>query len=164
MTQAVLPYPEPGGNEFTSGHAGSEASLERALREVKSGANGARQRVVKALLRQRGAHGITVAELRTETGWHHGQASAALSNMHKGGDILRLKIKRGRCQVYVAPQFSLGREAEAPGHTKAGVERLWPAFEAAWRIAEYQAEDKSPDYLIRLAFDQWVKQGMEKPE
>jgi hypothetical protein len=56
-----------------------------------------------------GVDGITVAELRDVTGWHHGKASAALSVLHKEGRLVRLQERRERCSVYVRPDYVAAR-------------------------------------------------------
>lgn len=48
--------------------------------------------------------GMTWHDLAKATGWHHGQASSALTTLHKRGRIKRLSLTRDRCSVYVAPQ------------------------------------------------------------
>lgn len=111
--QPVLPYPEAGGTEFTSGWSGSDTSHERAQREDRQGITAKRQRETLAFVAACGRDGVTVADLRDITGWHHGQASSALSVLHKTGQLVRLTERRDRCQVYVHPDFSEGRD-EAP--------------------------------------------------
>jgi hypothetical protein len=120
----VTPYPEADGSGKTSGWTGSETSHERALAEDADGVTSRRQQRVMYLLRmagwlgpkQYGQHnGITVKEVRDITGWHHGQASSALSVLHKEGKIARLTARRDRCAVYVLPEYVGGRETAAPG-------------------------------------------------
>lgn len=106
----LRPYPEQGGRAFTSGHSGSETSRERAIREDATGVTTARQRETLGMAYACGAEGITVKELRDIKGWHHGQASSALSVLHKENRLARLTERRDRCQVYVSPEFAEGRE------------------------------------------------------
>lgn len=106
----VLPY---GITNPSSGYSGTDTSAERARTEDRDGTTAYRQRQVRELLYARGEHGITVKELRELTGWHHGQASAALSNLHKVQAISRLSERRDRCKVYVSNEYVNGREIEA---------------------------------------------------
>ena len=105
--QAHLPY------AGTSGWSGTETSRQRAEDEDKSGVTGARQRRVLEVATAMQEDGVTVAELRTITGWHHGSVSSALTNLHQAGALQRLTEVRNRCKVYVAPEHVNGRETEA---------------------------------------------------
>lgn len=116
--QQVLPYPETDGSR-TAGWSGSDASRERARDEAANGTAAQRAATVLHLLERKGFNGMTVAELRTITGWHHGQASAALSNAHKAGRIERLAEKRRRCHVYVHPDHVGLRETQPHGRRRA---------------------------------------------
>jgi hypothetical protein len=107
MTEAHLPY------AGTSGWSGTETSRQRAEHEDTTGITGARQRETLTLVQQGGYNGMTVRELRSVTGWHHGQASSVLTLLHKAGAIARLSATRDRCKVYVHPDSVLGRETEA---------------------------------------------------
>jgi hypothetical protein len=55
-------------------------------------------------LAEAGPYGLTWAELARTYGWHHGQASAALSDAHKAGRIACLRDKRGLSHIYVLPE------------------------------------------------------------
>lgn len=89
----------------TSGWSGSATSRERAERDDADGTTTERQRAVLALLSDRRWVGATYAEVGRTYGWHHGQASGALSVLHKAGRVARLaKHRRGRCAVYVLPE------------------------------------------------------------
>lgn len=71
---------------------------------------------VLALVASRGAHGLTVAELRDiATDHHHGTLSGTLSNLHRKGEIAMLTEKRKRCRVYVLPENVNGRATKAHG-------------------------------------------------
>lgn len=97
----------------TQGYAGTDTSKERAERDVRDGTANERQRWVIARLGLKGYTGITVAELREDTGWHHGVASSVLTALHIDQKIVRLVEKRGRCKVYVRPEYVDFRE-ESP--------------------------------------------------
>jgi len=112
--QAILPYGE--GENANSGWSGTDTSEDRAKRADLGGLTAERQmRVIRLLRTMTHDHGITVAELRAATGWHHGVASSALSTLHKGQQIARLAEKRGRCHIYVLPSQVNGRETQPQG-------------------------------------------------
>lgn len=115
--QTVLPStPYDGGT--SSGHSGSETSAARSSTEDANGTTRARQAQVLRLLEYptgAGGQGITVQELRAITGWHHGQASGTLSNLHHAGTIARLAETRHKCKVYVLPEYVSGRATEPFG-------------------------------------------------
>lgn len=54
--------------------------------------------------------GVTWRDIARMLNLHHGQASGALSNLHKRGFIARLTEKRDRCSVYVTNRFVLDRD------------------------------------------------------
>lgn len=93
----------------TTGWSGSDTSKERAVEEAGDGTAGFRQRAVLSLIQACGTHGLTVVDVRNRLDFHHGQASAALTALHKGGRILRLEERRDRCQVYVHPDHQAAR-------------------------------------------------------
>lgn len=110
----------------TSGHSGGATSEERARRDDSDGTTSERQRRVLSDLAERhdiyipvgwvGQHkGLTWKELARITGWHHGQASGALSVLHKEGLIARLTERRDRCFVYVLPEHVGDRETQDQG-------------------------------------------------
>lgn len=55
-------------------------------------------------------YGMTWVEISRALNLHHGQASGALSNLHKRGHLARLTEKRDRCSLYVANRFVLDRD------------------------------------------------------
>lgn len=116
----------------TSGWSGSETSRERAEDADEGGTTTARQSRTLLALHHAGTHGLTWRELADENGWHHGQASGALSVLHKEGRIVRLADeRRQRCAVYVHPDYVEGRDAAQHGR-----ERLSGAERAALERAE----------------------------
>jgi hypothetical protein len=103
-----LPYPEPDGTH-TTGHAGSEASHDRAVNEASNGTATRRQRAALHLLSEAKTYGLTWGDLALAYGWHHGQASAVLSVLHKDGTIVRLKQRRNKSSIYVLPEWANDR-------------------------------------------------------
>jgi hypothetical protein len=72
---------------------------------------------------------------------HHGQASGALSVLHKEGRIARLTERRNRCAVYVLPEYVQGRETSPHGGKGP---RLTPEEEATLARAEEALTRTSP--------------------
>lgn len=70
---------------------------------------------VFTLVEESGKHGLTVYELRKDTGLHHGVASGALSNLHKAGKIVRTTSMRAAYSIYVTPENLAGRTAVQQG-------------------------------------------------
>jgi hypothetical protein len=60
--------------------------------------------IVREELVEAGRRGLTWRELSAILGMHHGQASGALSNLHRTGGAVRLAEARERCGVYVSPE------------------------------------------------------------
>lgn len=100
----VLPY------NGSSGFSGSDSSRARAVSEDASGITGDRQRQTMDFLQSRLSLGATWRDLAEALGWHHGQASGALSVLHRAGHITRLKQTRDRCAIYVLPNQTAGRD------------------------------------------------------
>lgn len=119
-TYPVLPYGSADPDDPTStssGWAGSDTSRERARRDDESGTTSKRQREVMRYVVACGPVGVTWQELAYTHSWHHGQASGALSALHKSGRIARLgpRHARNRCSVYVAAEHLDGRETSPYG-------------------------------------------------
>lgn len=108
MSDAALPY------NGTEGYAGSGTSKSRAFQEALDGTASKRQRYILILAERAKAKGVTVAELR-DASLHHGRISGALSVLHKVGKLSRLTETRGRCKVYVLPEYVNDRPTEAHG-------------------------------------------------
>lgn len=117
----------------TSGHSGTDTSEDRARHEDSTGITSVRQRSVLMALGFSGPRGVTVKELREATGWHHGQASGALTNLHKKGYLARLADARAGSKIYVLPEHTEGREAE-PYFSKAD-QALQDAKAVGWNVA-----------------------------
>lgn len=111
-TQAYLPY------NGTSGWSGSDTSEGRAVESDTSGKTALRQAQTLAALHGAESSGLTWIELQQILPLHHGTLSGVLSVLHKEEVICRLSEKRGRCKVYVLPQFVGGRLTEKQGRNK----------------------------------------------
>jgi len=121
MSDPTLPYPEPGGQTYTSGHNPAETSTSRALDEAADGTSSRRADEVAWLVHLEGPHGLTCSEVVARTNLHHGQASGALSNLHKAHRLERLVETRGRGHVYVSPGMAHGRDlAPFRGYERSG--------------------------------------------
>lgn len=102
----------------TSGWSGSDTSEARAIDADASGTTGRRQEEVVKHLRDSGSRGLTWVELQQVMPLHHGTLSGALSVLHKEGVVARLSESRGRCKVYVLPEFVGDRKTETQGRKK----------------------------------------------
>ena len=124
-TQASLPFPGTFPYAGTSGYAaGSDTSEARARTDDEDGTTTRRQRAVLTLLGAAGERGLTWAELADLGGWHHGQASGALSGLHKSGLVAMLTDRRQRSHVYVLPVHVEGRDTVAHGSNRHAPARL----------------------------------------
>jgi len=56
-----------------------------------------------------GAKGVTVVEVRRDTGFHHGQASGSLSMLDLDDKVSRLYEKRDGYSIYVVAGSEAGR-------------------------------------------------------
>jgi hypothetical protein len=108
----MIDYPEL-PYSGTSGYQGSDTSESRARTADKNGTTGKRQAEVIQALKHASFRGLTWKELSHVTGWHHGQASGALSVLHKTSHIARLADTRNRCKIYVNLESVGGRKVEA---------------------------------------------------
>ena len=106
---ASLPY------NGSSGWSGTDTSKERADEADSSGKTRSTQNQVLGHIFLERERGMTWKELADITGWHHGTVSGALSVLHKTERIARLTDKRGRCRVYVCPEYVNGRETDQQG-------------------------------------------------
>lgn len=111
----VLPF------NGTSGWAGSTASRERQMFIDESGETTKRQQAVIDELRNAGTYGAIWRDIALALGLHHGQASAALSVLHREGVIARLTDKRNKCSIYVLPEFVNGRTTSESIKTQASI-------------------------------------------
>jgi hypothetical protein len=138
MSETVLHLPYGG----TSGWSGSQTSLERAVSEDNNGITQSRQFIAQRFLRDCGYSGATWKELGAQYNWHHGQATAVLSVLHKEGVIRRLSSeRRGRSSVYVLPEYVGNREFASHGSKTKRDESFWRntlADEMLLRVPEQQ--------------------------
>lgn len=136
----MKPYPGMG-----SGHAGNDTSRERQERNDASGVTSLVQRAALGILANMQSEGLTAAEFEDSMGIGHGQASSALSHLHRAGKIKRVKMRRKRHEIYVLPECVNGRE-ESPYRP-----RLKPAK---------PARDISDDQLRAIMMDVGVDEGL----
>jgi len=111
-------FPYGGASDPNSGFIRGGSSEDRARSEDSSGITALRQREALAALANAERVGMTWKEVALVKGWHHGQASGALSGLHKAGRIARLALRRNRCAIYVLPEFVDGRTTERQGETE----------------------------------------------
>ena len=117
--QPGLEFPGTFPYAGTSGYAaGSDTSEDRARDQDASGATTRFQRYVLREVGDRGRYGATWAELAHLLDMHHGQASGALSNLHKAGLLARLTERRKRCAVYVLPEHVADRPTQVHGSNR----------------------------------------------
>lgn len=100
----LLPY------AGSSGWRGSEASRDRAFIEDANGTTSLRQRIALKRVWDQEHRGLTWKELGEIENTHAGQSSGVLSVLHKEGLLVRLKERRNRCSIYVAPIYVEERE------------------------------------------------------
>lgn len=117
---SMVPYGKQG-----SGHAGNDTSRERQETEDALGTTAWRQAQAYKMIVEAASAGVTVMEYEAEFGLHHGQASSALSHLHRAGHVARLKMRRSKQEIYVLPAFINGRD-ESPYRPREG--RKHPRF------------------------------------
>lgn len=140
--QPILPYPSEDGT--TSGFAAGVATSEERAREADTDdTTNRRQQITLDLLGDAGTKGLTWGELSDIRGYHHGQASGVLSNLHKAGKIARLTERRGRSFVYVLPEYVNGRDTQPQGrtqqatYTRADLAAAWAVgYDAGWQDSD----------------------------
>lgn len=131
MAATMIPYPNAG-----SGHAGNATSRERQEREDATGLTLSRQQAALSMVNKSGSNGVTVKEMEQFLDVGHGQASSALSHLHRAGRIRRLKDRRRSQEIYVAEEFVNGRK-ESP--YKPRTERKHPKFHTDRTVLEAMA-------------------------
>lgn len=160
MTIPELPY------NGTSGWSGSQASEQRAKQADSTGLTARRQLDTLNQLERAEAAGLTWQELAFHFGWHHGQASGALSNLHKGGHIERLVEKRNKCHVYVLPDWVMFRPTDPFGrkhphevieidHTTMGNQYLYETVDGGQILVTVFLSGKVNVITRSNSFDSW---------
>jgi hypothetical protein len=100
-----------------------------------------------AVAAQAAAYGVTWSELARDYGWHHGQASAALSTLHRAGRLAALTDKRGRQTVYVLPEHVAGRPTRKPGRNRpAEADALTEAYDKGYTAGWNALRDMQRGY------------------
>lgn len=86
-------------------------------------------------------YGATWRDIARMLNLHHGQASGALSNLHRRGFIARLTEKRDRCSVYVTNRFVLDRDtlSYGAGSEPADPEGDCPRMDCQTVLAMYES-------------------------
>ena len=117
-------------------YQGTQGSVNR---EASRGRITPRLKTVLLAVRDTDDRGATWKEVAAELGLHHGQASGALSNLHRMGDVFQLRKTRDGCHPYVHAAFRGNyfddERYDEPAQTKAGRER-----QALLNLAEAVAE------------------------
>jgi ribosomal protein S25 len=126
---AMVPYGKTG-----SGHAGNATSKERQVAADASGLTGQRQRATLDAVELAAAHGVTAAEMEQVLGVGHGQASSALSHLHRAGHIRRITERRSKQEIYVLPEHVGGR-TESPYNPRPE-QRKHPKFHSDRTVME----------------------------
>ena len=106
--ESFLPY------AGTSGHSGSDTSLQRARRMDTSGRTAHLQNTALSIINNAEADGVTWKDISERMNIHHGTASGLLSVLHLSGKIERLSATRNRCKIYVSPDWVFFRPTETP--------------------------------------------------
>lgn len=129
MAEALMiEYP----NGHGSGHAGNATSRERQQNEDARGMTGMRQRKTLEAVELAAGHGVTSAEIEDLLQVGHGQASSALSHLHRAGRIKRIKDRRNKQEIYVLPAH-VGDRKESPYNPRP--ERKHPKFHSDMTVA-----------------------------
>jgi hypothetical protein len=152
-------FPEVPYNR-SSGWSGSDTSQKRAARDDGNGVTAQRQIDTMNALETAGQAGLTWHELAYHYGWHHGQASGALSNLHKTAHIERLKETRNKSHVYVLPEWVLFRETEEFGRKR--IEDL-PTIDHSTTGNQYLYETPDGGQLLVTVFLSGAVQVTTRP-
>jgi ribosomal protein S25 len=130
MTEPLMiEYP----NGHGSGHSGSESSKDRQVREDASGLTKQRQTLALEAVTDAAHRGITSGELENLLGIGHGQASSALSHLHRAGRIKRITERRMKQELYVLAEH-VGERKESPYNPRP--QRKHPKFHSDRTVME----------------------------
>lgn len=151
--EQITPYGRKG-----SGYSGTAASKQRQKDEDATGVTGFRQIAIFKTINGMKDHGMTCSEVERVHGLGHGQASGALTLLHRRGAVARLTERRNRQQVYVLPEFVKGRD-ESPYRARfnvnnvseAEVMMMQDAVAAAFRKEMQDRTGESPSALAVAA-------------
>lgn len=133
----MIPYGTTG-----SGHAGNAASAERQVREDATGLTKARQTAALEAVTEAGYLGITTGELENLLRIGHGQASSALSHLHRAGRIRRIQERRMKQELYVLAEH-VGERKESPYNPRP--QRKHPKFHSDRTVLEAMKAAGIPD-------------------
>jgi ribosomal protein S25 len=125
----MIPYGNTG-----SGHAGNGTSQDRQELADASGLTGKRQKATLDAVERSAKHGVTAAEMEELLGVGHGQASSALSHLHRAGHIRRIKDRRNKQEIYVLPEH-VGERKESPYNPRPE-QRKHPKFHSDRTVLE----------------------------
>lgn len=125
----MIEYP----NGHGSGHSGSASSKDRQVREDAAGLTKARQQAALDVVAAAAAEGVTSGELENFLRIGHGQASSALSHLHRAGRIRRIKDRRMTQELYVLPEH-VGDRKESPYNPR--VQRKHPKHHSDRTVLE----------------------------
>lgn len=128
MDDLMIPYPNAG-----SGHAGNDTSMERQVREDATGLTKRRQQLALEAVTDASVTGMTSGELENHLGIGHGQASSALSHLHRAGRIRRIKDRRMGQEIYVLAEH-VGERKESPYNPRD--QRKHPKFHSDRTVME----------------------------
>ena len=129
VVPTMIEYP----NGHGSGHAGNESSKDRQVREDATGLTKQRQQLALEAVTESGERGITSGELENLLGIGHGQASSALSHLHRAGRIKRITERRMKQELYVLAE-NVGERKESPYNPRP--QRKHPKFHSDRTVME----------------------------
>lgn len=132
----MIPYGKTG-----SGHAGNDTSRERQEISDASGLTGKRQKATLDAVELSAGHGVTALEMEQLLNVGHGQASSALSHLHRAGHIRRIKDRRNKQEIYVLPEH-VGDRKESPYNPRP--ERKHPKFHSDRTVLEAMKQADLP--------------------
>lgn len=149
-TPQIAPYGRKG-----SGYSGSKASRQRQKDEDETGVTGFRQVAIFKTLAGFAEHGMTTGEVERVHKVGHGQASGALTLLHRRGAVVRLAERRNRQHVYVLPEHVNGRD-QSPYRARFSVNNLSEAevgmMESAVAAAfRKEMEERTGESVSKLA-------------
>lgn len=93
-----------------------------------------RQKATLELVQATDQRGVTVAEIMDTLGIGHGQASSALSHLHRTEEAKRLKERRNGQEIYVLPKY-VGERKESPYNMRLN-QRKHPRFSSDRTVME----------------------------